>query len=49
VALLEVEFADRPGERKLRPMVVVAGEQYNSTGPDMLVVVNAETLSRCPT
>jgi mRNA-degrading endonuclease toxin of MazEF toxin-antitoxin module len=36
VALLEVEFADRPG-RKLRPVVVVSGERYNSVGPDLLV------------
>ncbi len=36
VALVEVEFADRPG-RKLRPVVVVSGERYNASGPDLLV------------
>lgn len=37
VALLEVEFANQPGMKKLRPVVIVSGEQYNSTGPDLLI------------
>jgi hypothetical protein len=37
VALLEVEFTDQPGRRKLGPVVVVSGERYNSIGPDLLI------------
>jgi mRNA-degrading endonuclease toxin of MazEF toxin-antitoxin module len=44
VALLEVEFANQPGQRKLRPVVIVSGQGYNATGPDLLVA----TITRNP-
>lgn len=47
VALLEVEFADRPG-RKLRPVVVVSGERYNASGPDLLVSTITSNLGPLP-
>lgn len=48
VALLEVEFADQPGRRKLRPVVIVSGERYNSAGPDLLVSTITSNLSPLP-
>lgn len=48
VALLEVEFADQPGRRKLRPVVIVSGEQYNSSGPDLLISTITSNLSPLP-
>ena len=48
MALLEVEFADQPGRRKLRPVVIVSGEQYNSAGPDLLVSTVTSNLDPLP-
>lgn len=48
VALLEVEFADQPGRKKLRPVVIVSGERYNALGPDLLVSTVTSNLSPLP-
>ena len=48
MALLEVEFADQPGRRKLRPVVIVSGERYNSTGPDLLISTVTSNLDPLP-
>ncbi|CAN5895613.1 hypothetical protein BH23ACT11_BH23ACT11_29850 [soil metagenome] len=48
VALLEVEFADRPGRTKLRPVVTISGEEYNATGPDLLVSTITSNLDPLP-
>ncbi|MGH2531534.1 MAG: type II toxin-antitoxin system PemK/MazF family toxin [Thermomicrobiales bacterium] len=48
VVLLEVEFADQPGRRKLRPVVIVSGGRYNATGPDLLVSTITSNLYPLP-
>lgn len=47
VVLVSMDFTDRSGS-KLRPAVVVSGEQYNRTTPDVLIASVTGNLGAVP-